>query len=120
LARSAPPISRSPPARASACRRPSGRGRPHWSAGPAGAAALYCRDGAGWLGVAATIPAYRRRGVQGALMARRIADAIAGGCRDIVSETGEAVPGEPNDSYANLLRNGFSVVYSRPNYVVAG
>ena len=51
---------------------------------------------------------------------RRIADAIAAGCRDIVSETGEAVPGEPNDSYANLLRNGFSVVYSRPNYVVAG
>ena len=101
-------------------------GRPGWHAyvaydgtTPAGAGALFCRGGVAWLGVAATIPAYRRRGVQGALMSRRIADAIAAGCRDIVTETGEAVPGEPNSSYANMLRNGFRVVYSRPNYVRA-
>ena len=36
-----------------------------------------------------------------------------------MTETGEAVPGEPNSSYANMLRNGFRVVYSRPNYVRA-
>jgi hypothetical protein len=101
-------------------------GRPGWrayvaydGATPAGAGALYCRGGAAWLGVAATIPAYRRRGVQGALMSRRIADAVAAGCRDIVTETGEAVPGEPNSSFDNMLRNGFRVVYSRPNYVRA-
>jgi hypothetical protein len=99
-------------------------GRPGWrtyvaydGTVPAASGALYCRDGLAWLGVGATIPAYRRRGVQGALISRRIADAIAGGCRDIVTETGEAVPGEPNSSYANMLRNGFRVVYSRSNYV---
>ena len=52
-------------------------------------------------------------------MSRRIADAVAAGCRDIVTETGEAVPGEPNSSFDNMLRNGFRVVYSRSNYVRA-
>jgi len=98
-------------------------GRPGWrtyvayDAGvPAASGALYCRERVAWLGVGATIPAHRRHGIQGALISRRIADAIAAGCRDIVSETGEPVRGEPSPAYANMLRNGFQIVYSRPNY----
>jgi hypothetical protein len=101
-------------------------GRPRWrtyvaydATVPVAVGALYCRDGAAWLGVGATIPAWRRRGLQSALIARRIADAIAAGCRDIVAETGEPVEGEPSPAYANMLRNGFRVAYSRPNYVRA-
>jgi GNAT superfamily N-acetyltransferase len=101
-------------------------GRPGWrtyvaydGTVPAASGALYCRDGVAWLGVGATIPAYRRRGVQGALISRRIADAIAAGCRDIAAETSEPAPGEPNPAHANMLRTGFRVVYSRPNYVLA-
>jgi hypothetical protein len=58
----------------------------------------------------------RRKGAQGALISRRIADALAAGCRDIVADTSEPVPGEPSPAYANMLRNGFRVVYSRPNF----
>jgi hypothetical protein len=97
-------------------------GRPGWrtyvaydGSVPAASGALYCRDGLAWLGVGATIPAWRRQGAQGALIARRIADALAAGCRDIVADTSEPVPGEPGPAYANMLRNGFRVVYSRPN-----
>ena len=100
-------------------------GRPGWrlylaSDGdtPAAGAALYCRDGTAWLGVAATLPAYRGRGAQGALMARRIADAAAAGCRHIATETGEPVADEPNSSYDNMLRLGFRAIYSRANYIL--
>jgi len=101
-------------------------GRPGWrtyvaydGSVPAASGALYCRDGVGWLGVGATIPAWRRKGAQGALISRRVADAIAAGCRDIVADTTEPAPGEPSPAYANMLRNGFRVAYSRPNYVPA-
>jgi hypothetical protein len=83
---------------------------------PISAALLYIRGRVAWYGAAATIPAGRRRGGQRAILARCIADAIAAGCTDIVAETGEAVPGEPNPSYENMLRSGFSVAYARANF----
>jgi len=101
-------------------------GRPGWraylayaDAEPVSAAVLYMRDGVAWYGAAATIPAGRRRGGQRAILARGIADAIAAGCTDIAAETGEAVPGEPNPSYDNMLRSGFTVAYSRANFTEA-
>jgi GNAT superfamily N-acetyltransferase len=100
-------------------------GRPGWrlylaceGATPVAGGALYCRDGTAWLGIAATLPQHRGRGAQGALMARRIADAAAAGCSHIATETGEAVPGEPNPSHSNMLRLGFRPVYSRLNYAL--
>jgi hypothetical protein len=99
-------------------------GRPGWrvyvaydGAQPVAGAALYLREGTAWLGVGATDPTYRRRGAHGALMARRIADAVAAGSTVIATETGVAVPGEPSPSYANMLRCGFEVAYLRDNYV---
>jgi GNAT superfamily N-acetyltransferase len=57
-------------------------GRPGWSCyvcfaddEPAGAGALFVDEDAAWLGIGATKPAFRRRGGQSALIARRLADA---------------------------------------------
>ena len=81
------------------------------------AAALFVRDGAGWLGMASTLPAARRRGAQGALMARRIEDGRALGCRWFVTETGEETPARPNPSYRNMVRTGFTLAYHRENWM---
>ncbi len=84
---------------------------------PAAAGALYTRDNIGWLGIEATLPMYRRRGGQGAIMARSIQDAVDLGCRWIVTETGEDTLDHPNPSYHNMQRTGFKLAYLRPNYI---
>lgn len=98
-------------------------GRPDWHvymsfAGdePAGAGALYVKDGIGLLDWGATAPAFRGRGSQSALLRRRILDALDLGCRLIATETGEEVPGEPQVSYKNILKMGFEPAYVRKNY----
>ncbi len=98
-------------------------GRPGWHvfmsfAGdvPAGTGAIFVRDGLAWFDFGATAPAFRRRGSQGALLARRIAHAIELGCRRLLTCTGEAVPGDPQHSYRNLLKAGFRETYSRGNF----
>src|SRR4051812_38749252 len=90
--------------------RPGGGGFCFWAGGWAG-------SGLGaWLGMGAVLPAYRRRGGQGSLMALRISDAIDAGARHIVTETGEALSGEANPSLTNMHRCGFVTVASRLNY----
>lgn len=83
---------------------------------PAGCAALRVLDGVAWFDWAATAPEFRRRGSQSALLVRRIADAISLGCRLMVTTTGEAVPGDPQHSYRNILRAGFRLSHSRANW----
>jgi GNAT superfamily N-acetyltransferase len=65
----------------------------------------------------ATVPAWRRRGAQSALLAARAEAARAAGCRWLVAETGAEAPGEHNSSLHNLLRLGFTVVYERQNWI---
>jgi hypothetical protein len=84
---------------------------------PVGAGALFVRDKIGWLGVAGTLPAARRRGAQSALMARRIADGGRLGCRWLVTETGQDTAERYNPSFHNMMRAGFKVAYHRPNYL---
>ena len=93
-------------------------GRPGWhhyidSTGrnTMGCGALYVSGRVGWLGMATTRARYRRRGVQTALLHRRIRDARALGCRSIFAQTGET-----NPSYNNLLRAGFLLVHVRDNF----
>ena len=86
---------------------------------PIAAGALFVAGNVGWLGVASTLPQARRHGAQGALLARRIADASAMGCRHVVTETSEELPHRPNHSFRNMVRAGFAVVYHRPNYMPA-
>jgi hypothetical protein len=69
-----------------------------------------------WLGIGATRAEGRGRGSQSAILARRINDAIAEGAPLLVTETGSAVPGEPQTSYSNILKAGFEVAYERPNW----
>ena len=99
-------------------------GRPGWrhylaydGERPVGTAAMFVRDGAAWLGWAGTAPDARGQGVQTALIARRIADAAAAGCRHLVAETAEDTPEKPNPSTHNLRRLGFADAYVRPNYI---
>jgi len=101
-------------------------GRPRWrvyavteGARVVGGGCLFAGPDAGWLGMGAVLPSHRRRGGQGALMARRIADAGAAGLAWVVTETGEAIGDEPNPSLANMVRSGFRRVASRLNFECA-
>lgn len=98
-------------------------GRPQWrlyaatdGADVVGGAFLFTSGEVGWLGMGSVQASHRRRGGQGALMARRIADAIEVGARYLVTETGEPVADEPNPSLANMKRCGFRTVASRLNF----
>jgi len=81
---------------------------------PVACAALCVRGDLGWLGIAATLPAARRRGAQSALLARRLELGMAAGCRSFVLETA-AKPDNP--SFHNAVRAGFTVEYERPNWL---
>jgi len=83
---------------------------------PAGVGSLSVSGEKGALFNGATLPEYRRRGAQGAIMARRIQDGIELGCRWFTTETGEDTPENPNPSYRNMIRTGFQLAYLRPNY----
>jgi GNAT superfamily N-acetyltransferase len=74
----------------------------------AGAAVLTIDDGLGQLANASTLPEYRGRGVQTALIARRLADAAASGCELACSS---AVFG--STSQRNLERAGLRVAYTK-------
>ena len=98
-------------------------GRPGWHVfmcfdgdAPAGIGALFERDGIATVEFGATAPAFRGRGSQGALLARRLERALDLGCRDIVTCTGVAVPGDKQHSYKNILRMGFREDYVRENW----
>ena len=92
-------------------------GRAYDGGQPAGAGALYVDGGVGWLGLGATLPEYRGRGAQSAILAARIEDARRQGCATVVTETGELADDRPSSSYRNILRFGFEEAYLRPNYL---
>ena len=74
----------------------------------AGAASMRLQGGVAQLTGASTLPAHRRRGVQTALLRRRLADAADQGCDVAVVAT---QPG--SRSQKNAQRNGFELLYSR-------
>lgn len=93
-------------------------GRPGWRTyigwdgeQPVAAGALYTRGETAWCGLGATLPSHRGRGGQCALLARRVADSLAQGCRVVVTETDE-----DNPSFRNMMRTGFRVVHFRDNW----
>lgn len=83
---------------------------------PVAAALMYVRGDVANLVAASTLPSHRGRGAQGALLARRIVDALDLGARMLVAETGEKVPGDPQRSYRSLLRHGFRPSAVRESY----
>lgn len=86
---------------------------------PAGTGLLYIDGDHAWTDWGATDPAYRGRGSQRALLARRVGDALEAGCTRLVTCTGEAVPGDPQHSYHNIEWVGFRPDYPRENWVPA-
>ena len=72
----------------------------------AGVARLWIHGDVAELGGAATLPGYRGRGVQMALLRYRINEAISAGCTTIITEA------EPDsDSTRNVLRAGFAPAF---------
>jgi GNAT superfamily N-acetyltransferase len=84
------------------------------------AGALWCEGERACLAFGVTDPLFRGRGAQSALMSRRLERAFDRGCRWVATETGEALPGEPNPSGNNMLRHGFEVVGARENWALPG
>jgi len=77
----------------------------------AGAGALFCGHDVALFMVVATDPAFRGRGVQRALIARRMADAVSNGCSLAAAETVD-----DNASPRNFQRAGFRLVHRRLMY----
>ncbi len=75
---------------------------------PAGGAGMRIGEGIAQLCGASTRPEHRRRGVQTALLARRLADAARAGCDMAVVTT---QPG--SKSQENVQRRGFELLYTR-------
>ena len=84
---------------------------------PVAAAVVYVEGQAAWLGPAATLTAYRRRGAHGALIAARLRRAAALGAKWATCATLEPLPRRPTGSYRNLLKHGFESLYLRPIWV---
>lgn len=84
---------------------------------PVATAAMFVHGEAGWAGWGTTLETHRGRGAQGALLARRIRDAAAAGCRLITSETGEDSPDDPDPSFRNMARTGFQLLHMRTHYI---
>ncbi len=80
----------------------------------AGGAALSVREGVCGLFGASTLPKFRGRGVQSALVKARLESAVAQGCDVAVSI---AQPGSV--SHRNIERQGFRIAYTRTKLVLA-
>jgi GNAT superfamily N-acetyltransferase len=65
----------------------------------------------------ATLPEYRGRGAQSALLTARARAAKAAGCRWLVADTGAEGPGDRNTSLRNMLRVGFEPLYERVTWL---
>jgi GNAT superfamily N-acetyltransferase len=75
---------------------------------PAGAGALKIAGSVAYLSTASTMPSYRKRGVQAALIMARLAAAVRQGCQIAAILTS---PG--SDSERNVVRAGFAMAYTR-------
>lgn len=99
-------------------------GRPRWhchavrDGGEIVAGAVtFIDDGVAWLGLGGTLPAYRRRGAQTALLHARVVFAARRGIGFAVTETGTPQDGHHNPSLANMFRTGFTSLGLRMNLV---
>lgn len=78
-------------------------------------AALCVQEAGAWFGLAATLPMFRNRGAQTALLLRRLQDARAAGCQWVSAEASPETT-TPNPSLRNMKRLGLRELYHRPWY----
>lgn len=82
---------------------------------PAAAAVLFIQHGIGHLANASTMPRYRGRGCQTALIERRLQDAAAAGC-----SRASTVAVWDSQSHRNLARAGFRTAYTKAVWRMGG
>lgn len=87
---------------------------------PIGTGAMFVSGRHAWLGGGNTLPAYRNRGVQKALIQARTETGLEQGVTMFVVETEVPCAGKPNVSYQNLRKMGFEHAYDRHNFKVVG
>ena len=85
---------------------------------PVASASLFLSGGYGWLGNAATLPQWRRRGAQLALIARRVTDAALAGAHTVFTQVAEELPEQPNPSEHNMRRAEFQTAYRREHLIL--
>ncbi|MFC4783000.1 GNAT family N-acetyltransferase [Nocardioides sp. MAHUQ-72] len=83
----------------------------------AAVANLFVHGEVATLSGAATLPAFRGRGAQSALMAARLREGTARGCHWVSTETWPESPGNPNPSQHNMRRLGLAELYLRQDLV---
>ena len=66
-----------------------------------------------------TLRSHRRRGVQRAIIRKRLSEGLKLGCELFTSETAPPLPRMPLVSFRNLRREGFSLAYVRESWVGA-
>ena len=81
--------------------------------------AMFVSDGLAWLGFGATLPDHRGRGMQTAVLARRVDEAARLGCTLVHSETAAHTADNHNHSLANMISVGFDHGYDKQWWVPA-
>ena len=84
-----------------------------------GVGSLRVEGGLGWLGGAATLTRWRRKGAQRALISARLRSAARAEAQWIWVETAVQEPGRPGGSRRNLLAMGFEEVCVKPSWTWA-
>jgi len=84
---------------------------------PIAASSLFINEQTASLAVGATLSNKRGKGAQTLMIKRRLNDAFLKGCKYAIVETAKDTVENPSVSYRNVLKNGFRLVYNRPNYV---
>ena len=74
-------------------------------------AALFASDGLGWAGFAATMPNYQGRGLQLALLKKRLHIAASLGCEIVHTESETGTPEAPSPTLRNLKNIGMERIY---------
>ncbi len=85
---------------------------------PIGTGTMFVSGRHAWLGGGTTLPAFRNRGVQKALIQARTETGLEQGVTMFVVETEVPCAGRPNVSYQNLRKMGFGHAYDRVNLKV--
>ena len=84
---------------------------------PVASCLMHVHGETAWFGWSATLPTYRRRGLQSALLWHCLRHAEREGCRWLTAETAIGTAESPDASYRNMLRFGFVELYRRHGYL---
>ncbi|TBC89012.1 GNAT family N-acetyltransferase [Rhizobium ruizarguesonis] len=85
---------------------------------PVGTGAMFASESSAWLGGGTTVPGFRNRGAQKALIQARLEHGADSGVSTFVVETEVPSAEKANISNANLAKLGFVPVYNRSNFIL--